>query len=461
MRRPRIAALALLVLVTGCAPLRRLEDHPPVNPDRALTIVGANGQLSPAMSRKVLARLKGQVAPTDILEKHSLLVEAVTGTPLVAGNLVTLLIDGPATYEAMFKALEAASSSINFETYIFEDDAIGKRFAELLLRKRAAGVEVNLLYDSVGCMGTPAAFFQRLRDGGVRAVEFNPVNPLKLRGHKWILTQRDHRKILVVDGRTVITGGINISNVYTSSLSGLRFRRARGPQIAKAWRDTDVQIEGPAVAEFQRLFLESWARAQGPVSTVDFFPPLPAAGPDLIRVVGSTPGRENRFTYTMYVAAFTYAEKSIHLTTPYFVPDAQILTALTKAAERGVDVTLMVPGAKESVLNYYAGRSYFAGLLKAGVKIHVRRPDSMLHAKTAVIDGIWSTVGSTNMELLSFLNNDEVNAVILSRPFAAALESTFQEDLKQAPAIRAEDWAKRPLLEKVREWCSNLLGHWL
>jgi cardiolipin synthase len=457
-----LLSLCLFSLLTfsSCTSLPRIEDYDSLSADTAPKIIGPKGELSPEISKAIMERLKGQVEPTDILQRHTLLIEVISGSPLVTGNKVTLLIDGPATYDAMFKAIRGAKDTINFETYIFDDDELGRRFADLLLQKQAEGVQVNLLYDSVGCMTTPSAFFQRLRDGGIQAREFNPINPSKARG-KWLLSQRDHRKILIVDGKVAFTGGVNISNVYSSSLSGSLSREQKGDHIQHSWRDTDVQIEGPAVAEFQKLFLETWAREKGPESNRNYFPALKQEGNDLMRVIGSTPGQENRITYMMYVSAFTYAETFIHLTTPYFVPDEQMMEALTHAAERGVDVKIILPGASDSALLFYAGRSYYTHLLESGVKLYERRTDSMLHAKTAVIDSIWSTVGSTNMDLLSFLNNDEVNAVILSRDFATKMEVMFEEDLRESNQIRLEEWKRRPFTDRVKEWFINLFGHWL
>jgi cardiolipin synthase len=438
-----------------------MEDYDPLRADTAPKIIGPNGQLSPKISKAIMERLKGRVEPTDILQRHTLLIEVISGSPLVTGNKVTLLIDGPATYDAMLKAIRSAKDHINFETYMFDDDELGRRFADLLLQKQAEGVQVNLIYDSVGCMMTPSAFFQHLHDGGIQAREFNPINPLKMRGKRWMLNQRDHRKILIVDGKVAFTGGVNISNVYSSSLSGSLSREEKGDHIQHSWRDTDVQIEGPAVAEFQKLFLETWAREKGPESNRNYFPPLKQEGNDLMRVIGSTPGRMNRITYMMYVSAFTYAENFIHLTTPYFVPDEQMMKALTNAAERGVDVKIILPGASDSVLVFYAGRSYYTHLLKSGAKLYERRNDAILHAKTAVIDSIWSTVGSTNMDLLSSLNNDEVNAVILSRDFATKMEVMFEEDLRESNQIQLEEWKRRPLMNHVKEWFTRLLAHWL
>jgi len=163
----------------------------------------------------------------------------------------------------------------------------------------------------------------------------------------------------------------------------------------------------------------------------------------------------------MYLSAFTYAEHSIHLTTPYVVPDAQMLNALTHAAERGVDVKIILPGHSDSDVVFYAGRSYYTALLDAGVKVYERGTESILHAKTAVIDRIWSTVGTTNMDFWSFLHNDEVNAVILGRDFATKLEAVFQTDLRESTQIRSEEWKTRPFTDRVKEWFANLLGRWL
>ena len=206
-----------------------------------------------------MERLKQSVNPTDILERYTAVVESVTESPLTKGNKVTLLIDGPATYAAMFEAIRNAKDHINLETFIIEDDEIGGKFTDLLLKKQAEGVQVNIIYDSVGSITTPESFFKRLRDGGIQVVEFNPKNPFKAPG-SWFLVRQDHRKILIADGKVAIIGGINISNVYSSSLS----RRKKVKGVPLTWRDTDIQIEGPAVTEVQKLFLETWQKQKGP-----------------------------------------------------------------------------------------------------------------------------------------------------------------------------------------------------
>jgi len=183
-------------------------------------------------------------------------------------------------------------------------------------------------------------------------------------------------------------------------------------------------------------------------------------GDALVRVVGSTPGSDNRVTFIVYVAAITFAERSIHLTNAYFIPDNQILNAFTDAARRGVDVKILLPGTTDSSVALNAARYNYSELLKAGVKIYERH-NALLHANTAVIDGVWSTVGSTNLDYWSLLSNDEVNAVVLSRGFAAEMEKTFAKDLAVSHEIKWEEWKERPLFSKTREWFAHLFVQWL
>lgn len=449
---------SLLSLASGCASLPNVAEKisETSSAQQPRQIVSSKGPLSPQKSQALMKHLQQSVDPTDILGRHALVVESVTASPLTKGNKVTLLADGQATYAAMHKALEDAKDHINLESYIFEDDEIGRKFADILLKKQAKGVQVNLIYDSVGSMNTPAAFFQRLRDGGIRVVEFNPINPLENRG-EWRLTHRDHRKILLADGKVAIIGGINISGVYSSS--PLKRKHNETPPIH--WRDTDVQIEGPAVAEFQKLFLETWRQQKGgEIAEDNYFPALKEHGHALVRVVGSTPGETNRIPFIMYVSAIMFAQNSIHLTHSYFIPDEQILKALAAAAARGVDVKIVLPGISDSPYALYAQRHHYSELLQAGVKLY-EHGTSLLHAKTAVIDNVWSTVGSTNLDFLSLLNNDEVNAVILSREFAAEMEAMFARDLANSRQIQWEEWQNRPWLPRVREWFVNVFVRWL
>ncbi len=459
-------------------------------PDRArpLAIDGTHGPLDAQASHRVLARLQGRSPDTDVLGRHLAIEEAITGTPLTTGNRVTLLQDGPATYDAMFAAIAAARDHVDLETYILEDDEAGHRFAQVLAERQRAGVQVNILRDSVGTLKTPAAFWQPLRDAGVRIVEFNPVNPLKA-GAGWDLNQRDHRKLLEVDGRVAILGGINISAVYSSSGGshgsggGSGGGGAGGNDAGRAgavpaggasapgqpgdrqpgWRDTDIRVEGPAAADCERLFLAAWEAQKGP--------PLPAraaaapasdaaTGHDIVRIVGSGPDDSYSVMFSALLSAIGNAETSVHLTNAYFVPDPQLLAALQAAARRGVDVSLVLPGHTDSWLVLQAGHRHYDALLAAGVKIHERR-GAVLHSKTAAIDGVWSTVGSTNLDWRSFLHNHELNAIVLGPTFGAQLEALFQRDLAASDAITLESWRQRPVKARASEVFAGAWEWWL
>ena len=463
-RHVRRLAVFTVAALAGCASLpdvhylRERQFMPSRNP----TIVNAAGELPDARKQALLDGLEAKAGPTDILAKHVAAEEAISGRPLVAGNKVVLLDDGPATMRAMMAAIEAARDHVNLETYIFEADEVGRALADLLIRKKAAGVAVNLIYDSVGSMDTPKEFFERLRGADVNVLEFNPINPARARG-EWDINQRDHRKILVVDGRIAFTGGVNISKVYGKSSFLQPRRRAAPPKDAKeaAWRDTHMQIEGPAVAEFQKLFLDTWQRrAEISLPDANFFPPLKPAGNALVRAIGSTPDNEDFAVYKTYISAFAHADKTIHITTAYFVPDRQVVQAMTDAARRGVDVRIIFPSFSDVGLMLHAGRSYYDELLAAGIKVYERKT-AMLHAKTAVIDGVWSTIGSTNLDMRSFLHNDEVNAVVLSTEFAARMEALFQRDLRESVEITPEQWSRRGLRNRIREWAVRMFEYWL
>jgi len=456
-----ILAPFCLAAFCGCASLpnvQKMMDRDLSNSDEPTKIMGPHGEFPSKKSDAIIKRLENQVDPTELLRQQVQLMQSIGGSPMVAGNKVSLLIDGEATYAAMLEAIENAKDNINFQTFIFEDDAVGKQFSDLLIKKSAAGVQVNLIYDSFGSLDTPDAFFQRLRAGGVNVLEFNPIEPWKvLKGKKWNVEHRDHRKILVVDGAVAFTGGVNISGVY----SGSSATRSSGGKAEAPWRDTHVRIEGPAAAQFQKFFLNTWKKQKGPaLPERDYFPELKHAGNTLVQVVGNLPGETKRRIFTMYISAITHAQNSIYLTTPYFVPDAQMLQALTEAAARGVDVKILLPGTSDSTLVYYASRHYYSTLLKAGVQLFERH-GGMLHAKTAVIDDVWSTVGSNNLDTLSFLTNDEANAVILGRNFADSMQAMFADDLKESDRIIPEEWEKRSVRNRFKEWFSSLFSHWL
>ena len=456
---------ALLLFISlagtcGCATLPTVSDMIDTVPviDEPPQIVSAGGLLSQEESRAIMERLKGPGVPIDILQRHIEVVESISGSRLISGNKVTLLIDGPAAYSAMFDAIRNAEDHINIETFTFEDDEAGRKFSDLLLQKQSEGVRVNVIYDSAGSFRTPASFFRRLRNGGINVVEYNPLTPLAILG-KWQLFHRDHRKIMVVDGKVAITGGVNISRNYYTHVVPVDASEKEGTLLP--WRDTDVKIEGPAVAEFQKVFIGTWKSQKGPaLSDNNYFPDLQDMGTSLVQIIGSTQGQMNRMTFILYISALTFARESIHMTNAYFIPDNQILTALTDAARRGVDVRIVLPKVSIHPTALYAGQYYYSVLLRSGVKLYERR-NAALHAKTAVIDGVWSTVGSTNMDFLSFLRNDEVNTIILNREFAVDMEKMFEADIAESHMILKEEWNQRPLWPRITEWFAHLLSSWL
>ncbi|WP_211465150.1 cardiolipin synthase [Collimonas silvisoli] len=410
-----------------------------------------------ASASQLVASSSGPAAALSRLDTMAAMEQAATGSPLIKGNKITLLFDGPDTMTAMIAAIQQAKSTINFETYIFDRDQLGQRFADLLIEKQGAGVQVNIIYDSVGSIGTPTEFFERMRAAGIKLIEFNPVNPLKRFG-RWQLNHRDHRKILVVDGKIGFTGGVNISAAYANS-SLFRARRRPGSD-AVGWRDTHVQIEGPAVASLQLLFLQTWSAQQAEdLPDLDYFPQLENAGDKTVHVLGSQPDGDYSL-YKAYILAIQQARRSIHITTPYFIPDRQLVDALVAAAKRGVDVSLILPSVTDIGLVYHAGQSFYTQLLSAGVHIY-QLQIAVLHAKTAVIDGSWSTVGSANMDIRSFLHNYEANVIVIDDQFGREMEKAFREDIRGSSQITLEQWRQRPLSERIKEWAARSLGYWL
>ena len=405
-----------LLALNACAMLPDTEALIAHHTGQAAQVDDARGPIPEKKAAAILDRLKQNSGAIDILDKQIALEQSIVGSPLVVGNKATLLRDGPATYAAMFAAIGQARDHVNLESYIFEDDEVGEQFAQLL-------------------------------------VEFNPINPFFVR-NAWRLTNRDHRKLLVVDGKVAFLGGINISSVYSSGsiLSGLS---QHSPEKS-AWRDTHLQIDGPVVAEFQKLFLQTWQKQHGPeLAKKDYFPVLKAQGKELVRAIGSTPDDPFSLIYLTLISAIGNAENQIYLTTAYFVPDPQLLKSLVEAATRGVDVKLILPSRSDSAVVFHAGRAHYTELLQGGVKVY-EHAGALLHAKTAVIDGVWSTVGSTNLDWRSFLDNDEINAVVLGREFAQKMQVMFDEDLASSQPIDLPSWNQRPIEFRLKEWMAQL-----
>jgi cardiolipin synthase A/B len=309
----------------------------------------------------------------------------------------------------------------------------------------------------VGSNKTPREFLKEIAASGVEVVEFNPLAPgTALKGGLEGLNHRDHRKLTVVDGRVAFVGGINISGVYASVSSGSSFGRGGGDDLPfdkRPWRDLQTRIEGPVVADLQRAFLKQWARQkkESAIEGKEYYPTLANQGAHLVRAIEGSPDEQGvNAMYVAFIHAVDTAESEILIMNPYFVPHQELRRALRDAARRGVDVKLVLPSRSDSWLAYHAGRSYYADLLDAGVKIFERK-DRMLHAKTATVDGVWSTVGSTNLDWRSLLYNDEINAVILGPEFAAQMNVVYRKDLAESEQITREKWVDRPIDQRLKE----------
>jgi cardiolipin synthase A/B len=403
-------------------------------------LVGARGPLTAKQSRMVLARLELESPDTDVLARHSALEDALADNPLVVGNRVTLLRDSTATLAATFRIIREAKNHLNLEYYIVEDiEENGVRLSDLLIEKQREGVPVSLIYDGVGSISTPAEFFDRLKQAGIEVLEFHPVD------RAYSLNDRDHRKILIADGRTALVGGVNLSNVYASAPLG-------GSKSTGPWQDTDMQIDGPAVAELQKLFIATWTQQDGAPFSVksDFFPRVDSDGTDVVRILGSTPEHLVPQYYVSLLSAIRNAERRVWITAAYFVPTAQEMDDLVAASRRGVDVRLLLPSRSDSELPLLAGRSHYEDLLEAGAKIYEYRA-AILHSKAVVIDGVWSVLGSSNFDHRSVLFNNEVDAVVLGAATASQLEAMFDDELTRATPIDEQTWRHRPISERLRE----------
>lgn len=447
--------LAAAWLAAGCATLPKADaliESVPV--DGVPAFASGNGLLTLAEGRRLLNRAAGPTNVTDRFQRHFLVMQDVGGSPLFTGNAVTLLPDVAGTCRAMLDAMRTAREHIHLEMYIFRNDATGREFRDVLVQKHREGVAVRILYDSVGCSHTPRAFFRTLRNAGVELAAFNPV--LAPRGLPAI-AHRDHSKLLIVDGRVAFVGGVNIRDA--TSRRPHEEEHDRPERVP--WSDADIRVEGPAAMGFQRVFLDTWRSQRGPEPAgATLFPALPDLGHDLVMVVEDERNDRRRGTFIMYLSAMAAADRSIHLISPYFAPDPQTRAALMAAARRGVEVKLILPGVSDHASALYAGQYVCSELMQAGVKVY-RRRGALLHAKMAVIDGVWSTVGSSNLDYWSLLRNREVNAVILSRDFADRLEREFQRNVEQSEPLDLESWRRRPVLPRVRAWLAHWVSYWL
>jgi cardiolipin synthase len=424
----RVLPLLLVLAVSGCVS----APTPGADPDLLAAEANAN--------------------PGRVLELMRQQGERTAHKPFLPGNRADLLVNGPASFAALAGAINAARTRIDMESYEFDQQA-GGRFSDLLLAARARGVMVNLIYDGWGTFDTPQSVFDRLRRGGVNLLEYNPLGPNDRVGIN--LNKRDHRKLLCVDGKVAITGGVNISRVYENPPGSAKGRPPPPPDEA-AWRDTDVRIEGPVVAQFEHYFTETWRDQHGaPLPPPPSTPSTPQ-GDLLVQAIDGAPENGHPLIYRTLLSAIALSRKSVHLTTGFFAPTPDLAHALQDAARRGVDVQIVVPSRSTSNAAVEAGRADYTELLEAGVGIH-ERLNRVLHAKTAVIDGAWSAFGSSNLDWRSVVWNNEIDAIIIDRAFGSRMEAMFAQDVAASRVIDLAAWRHRPVGERLDEWYARLL----
>jgi cardiolipin synthase len=328
--------------------------------------------------------------------------------------------------------------------YWFDSDAVGRRFAAALVEARRRGVEVAVIYDSIGSIGTDRNMFAGLEAEGVLLLEFNPVAPWRRRFRLSFarLSRRDHRKILVVDGNVGFTGGINLARQWSPL-----------EEDGGNWRDDMVRIQGPAVTRLSHCFHRVWRRHElAPIQHLHAEPVAEAPGRRLlpVRILGERYFRHRHEIARDYASRVYRAKKTVYISNSYFVPDASVRRALVRAAKRGVDVRVIVPAHSDVEPVKYAGRAQYEKLLNAGVRIYEWQ-EGMFHAKTAVIDGEWCTTGTFNFDYMSLHYNLEVNASVLDAELAAEFERSFRDDLNGSREVKLRDMAMRSLYDRFLE----------
>ena len=354
--------------------------------------------------------------------------DRITGSRLTAGNSIRLLLDAEQNYQAWLQAISAAQKRVHFENYIVADDSVGRLFADALIARARAGVTVRLLYDWLGSFAwTSSAYWSRLRDAGVEVRRYNPPRPSMPLA--WL--HRDHRKVITIDGEIGFVSGLCVADIWLGD-----------PIKGKApWRDTGVAVSGPAVADIDRAFAESWAAAGGRITADEAHVRLASPGSAPVRVLGESPGRYQTYRVDQLIACV--ACRNLWLTDAYFVATPSFVRTLADAAADGVDVRLLVPGSSDLPVVQALTRAHYRPLLEAGIRVFEWN-GTMLHAKTAVYDGRWARVGSTNLNLTSWMANYELDLLIEDTEFARALEASFLADLRNSTEIILDLGRVRP-----------------
>jgi cardiolipin synthase len=366
------------------------------------------------------------------------------GPAFVDGNRVDVLLNGDEIFPAMLHAIRDAKNTITFETYIYWSGSIGKAFSDALAERARAGVKVHVLLDWIGSNKMDSSQLALMEQAGVQVRKYHKLRWYQLDK----LNNRTHRKLLVVDGRNGFTGGVGIADEWTG--------HAQDPEH---WRDSHYHVQGPVVAQMQAVFMDNWIKVSGDVlHGPEYFPALELAGTGKAQAFSSSASGGNESMRLMYLLAITAASHSIHLSTPYFVPDTLTVSAITDAAKRGVTIQIITVGSHaDSETVRRASRARWGPLLEAGVEIYEYQP-TMYHCKAMIVDGLWITVGSTNFDPRSFNLNDEANVSYYDADFAQRQIDIFRQDLAHSRQVTFQEWKDRPFAEKFWEHAASLLG---
>ena len=382
----------------------------------------------------------------EVLEKKNLIRLLLNNSDslLTTGNQCKILNNGAETFDAIFKAIKSASHHIHLEYYILEDDKIGRQLIALLKRKCSEGVEVRIIVDDVGSWSLKQKFFDDLRESGIEIYPFMEVRFPRLTSR---VNFRNHRKILIVDGKTGFTGGINFADRYLEGIDGIGM-----------WRDTHLQITGDAVATLQVVFAADWYLVINEnLKGKEYFPSLTEGEGTPLQITTSGPDSDWESIEQAFFLAITGARKYVYLTSPYLMPPASILSALKTSALSGVDVRIIIPEKSDAVIPKWCSFSYVEQLLEAGIKIYFYQM-GFIHSKTLIVDDIFSSVGTTNLDFRSLETNFEINAFIYERKFARSLLRHFITDLRNSREIKLHEWEKRRWSFKLRESLAHIVS---
>ena len=363
---------------------------------------------------------------------------------LTEKNKLTVLNNGKEKFPAVMEALSAAKDHIHLEYYIIENDKIGNRIKDILIEKAKSGVEVRVIYDDVGSRNLSKRYIVSLAEAGVEIYPFMPVLFPQLTTK---MNYRNHRKVIIVDGKVGFIGGMNIADRYLE-----------GDEELGIWRDTQLKIEGEAVQSLQVVFLTDWHFASGKmISDSKYFPESEIEYIKPVQIASSGPDSDWASIMQVYFAAIAAAKEYIYIVTPYFMPNESVLTALKTAALGGADVRILLPGKSDVRVVYWGTKSYVEELLEAGIKVYFYQK-GFVHSKIMVVDDIFCSIGTANMDLRSFHENFEINALVYDSEVATMLKSQFFKDLEKSKEVLFTEFSQRPLFEKFKESIARLFS---